>query len=70
MAKYVILREAMAVLIEEAINLYFEKGYRLKEVVVDSKPLHLYLAVISPKRVSIAVVLSVLQGPRGTGHLC
>ena len=54
MAKYVILREATAGLLEEAMNRYFEKGYELRDFAVDSKPIHLYVAVMQlkkPKRI-------------------
>ena len=33
-------------LIEEIMNLYYEKGYVLKQFAVESKPLQLYVAVM------------------------
>ena len=52
MEKYVILREATAGLIQDAMNLYFEKGYRLSQFVIDSKPTHLYVAVMEHPKVN------------------
>ena len=55
--KYVILREATPGLIQDSMNRYFEKGYELKDFVVDSKPLHLYVAVMplkNPQRTNLA----------------
>ena len=52
MAKYVIIREATAGLIEDTINLWFEKGYKLKDFVVDDGPLHLYIAVMEHPNVT------------------
>ena len=54
--KYVILREATAGLLQDTINHYFEKGYRLKEFAIDSKPLHLYLAVMEHPKINPKVL--------------
>ena len=46
MEKYVVLRDVTPALIQDAMNLYFEKGYTLSQFFVKSKPSPLYIAVM------------------------
>ena len=46
MARYVILRDVTPALIQDAMNLYFEKGYKLSQFFVESEPMHVYIAVM------------------------
>ena len=50
MAKYVVIREVTAELIEDKMNDYFEKGYELSQFVFKSAPLEMYVAVMELKK--------------------
>ena len=46
MDKYVVLRDVTPALIQETMNLWHEKGYKLSQFAVETEPLHLYVAVM------------------------
>ena len=52
MARYVILRDVTPGLIQDTINLWFEKGYRLSQFFVESEPMHVYIAVMEHPKVT------------------
>ena len=54
MDKYLVLRESTPVAIQDSMNLCVEKGYILRDFVIDSRPLQPYIAVmelVAPKRI-------------------